>query len=74
MDDAPQVRQELRFLLQLAGELDVVGEAGDGVQAIAQAEALRPHVIELQGSILDINPDYTYPKFRVRGPAPRQSG
>ena len=47
VDDAPQVRQELRFLLQLASELDVVGEAGDGVQAIAQAEALRPHVIVL---------------------------
>lgn len=35
-------------------------------------EALRQHVVELQGNLLGINPDYTYPKFRVRGPAPRR--
>jgi DNA-binding NarL/FixJ family response regulator len=45
VDDMPQVRQELRVLLQLADELEVVGEAADGREAISQAEALRPDVV-----------------------------
>jgi len=41
-----------------------------GVEVITTA--LRDHVVELQGSLLAANPDYTYPRYRVRGPAPRQ--
>lgn len=41
-----------------------------GVEVITRA--LRTHVVELQDGALDANPDYTYPKFRVRGPAPRR--
>lgn len=41
-----------------------------GVEVMTQA--LRERVVELQGGALEANPDYTYPKFRVRGPAPRQ--
>ncbi len=43
-----------------------------GVEVMTQP--LRQQVVELQGSILDINPNYTYPNFRVRGPAPRPRG
>lgn len=32
--------------------------------------ALRAHVVELQGDLSQANPDYTYPRFRVRGPLP----
>lgn len=35
--------------------------------------AIRAHVVELQGNLAQANPDYTYPKFRVRGPLPRQA-
>jgi len=45
VDDVPQVRQELRGLLQLTSELEVVGEAANGLEAISQAEALRPDVV-----------------------------
>jgi DNA-binding NarL/FixJ family response regulator len=45
VDDMPQVRQELRLLLQLSGELEIVGEAGNGQEAIEQAEHLKPDVI-----------------------------
>jgi hypothetical protein len=34
--------------------------------------AIREHVVELKGGLLPVNPDYTYPKFRVRGVLPRQ--
>lgn len=33
--------------------------------------ALRERVVEVRGDALEANPDYTYPKFRVRGPLPR---
>ena len=42
VDDMPQVRQELRSLLQLSDEVEIAGEAGDGQEAISQAELLRP--------------------------------
>jgi len=55
VDDMPQVRQELRGLLQLSGELEVVGEAANGLEAITQAEALRPDVVvmDLEMPVMD---------------------
>jgi DNA-binding NarL/FixJ family response regulator len=55
VDDMPQVRQELRLLLQISGELEVVGEAGNGQEAIEQAERLNPDVIimDLEMPVLD---------------------
>jgi len=55
VDDVPQVRQELRGLLQLTSELEVVGEAANGLEAISQAEALRPDVVvmDLEMPVLD---------------------
>jgi DNA-binding NarL/FixJ family response regulator len=45
VDDMPQVRQDLRLLLQLSNQLEIVGEAANGLEAIRQAEALHPDVI-----------------------------
>ena len=45
MDDQPAVRQGLRLRLSLEPELEVVGEAGDGAEAIALAGSLRPDVV-----------------------------
>jgi two-component system, NarL family, response regulator LiaR len=45
VDDVPQVRKDLRTLLSLAGEIEVIGEADNGFYAIHLAEALQPHVI-----------------------------
>ncbi|WP_426507310.1 response regulator transcription factor [Dactylosporangium sp. McL0621] len=44
-DDQALVRSGFRVLLQLAGDIDVVGEAGDGRQAIDLARQLHPDVV-----------------------------
>jgi DNA-binding NarL/FixJ family response regulator len=55
VDDSPQVRQELRTLLPLAGDIEIVGEAANGLEAIRLAQALRPEVVlmDLEMPVLD---------------------
>jgi DNA-binding NarL/FixJ family response regulator len=45
VDDIAAVRQELRQLLPLLGDVEVAGEAADGQAAIDQAQALQPDVV-----------------------------
>lgn len=44
-DDHSVVRQGLRVWLEKSGRIQVVGEAGDGRQAVAAAEELHPDVV-----------------------------
>jgi len=55
VDDSPQVRRELRTLLPLAGDIEVVGEAANGLEAIRLAQALQPEVVlmDLEMPVLD---------------------
>ena len=45
VDDEPLVRQGLRVILAGETDLSVVGEAGDGVEAVAAAQRLHPDVV-----------------------------
>lgn len=45
VDDHTIVRAGIRLVLQAEPGIEVVGEAGDGQQAIAQTEALQPDVV-----------------------------
>lgn len=45
VDDHPLVRQGLRSFLSTIDDIDVVGEASDGSEAIALADELRPDVV-----------------------------
>jgi DNA-binding NarL/FixJ family response regulator len=54
-DDHPVVRQGLRVLLSLEDDIEVVGEVGDGAEAVELAAALVPDVIllDLKLPVLD---------------------
>ena len=45
VDDEPMVRQGLRMILESDPGLRVVGEAGDGAEAVAVVRATRPEVV-----------------------------
>ena len=55
VDDISQVRQDLRTVLNLSGEIEIVGEAADGLDAIRKAEALQPEVVlmDLEMPVMD---------------------
>lgn len=50
VDDAVPVRQTIKTMLELEGDFVVIGEAGDGEEAVLMARKLRPDAI-----LMDIN-------------------
>jgi DNA-binding NarL/FixJ family response regulator len=55
VDDMARVREELRQLLQLSGMVQIVGEAGDGLEAVRLAGELSPDVVvmDLEMPVMD---------------------
>jgi len=61
VDDVDQVRQDLCTVLALAGDaeiehpIEIVGEAANGLEAISQAQVLKPDVVlmDLEMPVLD---------------------
>jgi DNA-binding NarL/FixJ family response regulator len=47
VDDMPVVREALRWLIEDEEELTVIGEAGDGMEAIQRVAELLPEVVIL---------------------------
>jgi two-component system LytT family response regulator len=55
VDDEPLARQRLRALLEADPDIDLVGESGDGKQAVADVRRLRPDLLflDVQMPVLD---------------------
>jgi DNA-binding NarL/FixJ family response regulator len=55
VDDMERVRQDLRTFLTLTGNIQIIGEARDGVEAIRLVETLCPQVVlmDLEMPIMD---------------------
>ena len=47
VDDVPVIREALRWLIEDEADLTVIGEAGDGLEAIHRAAELLPEVVIL---------------------------
>ena len=55
VDDHAVMRAGFRMILEATGEIDVVGEAGTGAEAIAAASALHPDVICMDVQMPDMD-------------------
>jgi NarL family two-component system response regulator LiaR len=71
VDDHAVVREGLRTFLELQDGIDVVGEAGDGVQALEQAAALSPDVILMDLMMPRLDGVAAMRKLRQRAPRSR---
>ena len=67
VDDHPLTREALSSLLKQHG-FEVVGEASDGLSAIAAAEELRPDIILLDLSMPGMDGLGALPRLRAAAP------
>lgn len=66
-DDHPVVRQGLRTFLSVQEDIEVVGEAADGAEAITVAEKLDPDVILLDLKMPGVDGQAALGELRARG-------
>jgi two-component system LytT family response regulator len=72
VDDEPPARARLRRLLAALSDVQVLGEAGDGLQALAMSEALRPDALLLDVQMPELgglDVAASLPEFDQGGPA-----
>ena len=50
VDDLPETRENVRKLLQFESDVEVIGQAGTGEEAVEMAKELQPDII-----LMDIN-------------------
>jgi RNA polymerase sigma factor (sigma-70 family) len=55
VDDHAILREGIRFLLTGSGEVDVIGEAGDGIEALEMVEKLQPDAVLMDISMPRMN-------------------
>lgn len=55
VDDVEQVRQDLRTVLTLSAEFEIIGEAANGLDAVSLTEILNPDVVlmDLEMPVMD---------------------
>ena len=70
-DDTASVRMLLRATLEASRAFEVVGEAGDGAQAVEMAEALQPDMVLLDLAMPVLGGMEAIPQIRSRAPEAR---
>jgi DNA-binding NarL/FixJ family response regulator len=71
VDDVPEVRRLVRTALRFRGGFEVVGEAGDGSQAVRLAGELRPDLMVLDLGLPDIAGREVLTRVRSESPGTR---
>ena len=69
VDDHAMVRQGLRSILESYPDIEVVGEASDGEEAVAAADHLRPTVVLMDISLPKLNGIAATAQIKARYPA-----
>lgn len=70
-DDVSELRSIFRTLLTLDGRFEVVGEAVDGIEAVEQAERLRPDIVILDMAMPRLDGLQAIPKIHAAAPGVR---
>ena len=70
VDDAARVRHELRQLLELSGFVQVVGEAGDGLEAVRLTTELSPDVVVMDLEMPGLDGIQATRRIKLQTPAP----
>lgn len=67
VDDHPMMRRGMRQLLELEDDLQVIGEAGNGEEALALVPQLAPELIMLDNNMPQLNGIETLKRLRQEG-------
>lgn len=68
VDDAEDVRELIRFSLEIDGRFDVVGEAADGAEGITVVEATTPDAVLLDVAMPVMDGTAALPIIKERAP------
>ncbi|HEX2195626.1 MAG TPA: response regulator transcription factor [Actinomycetota bacterium] len=68
-DDTPEIRTLLRLTLEDHDEIEVVGEAGNGAEAVAIVAELQPDALVLDLAMPVMDGFQTIPEVRRKAPA-----
>lgn len=71
VDDVPDLRMLFRRVLSRSGEISVVGEAVDGIEAIERAAELKPDVILLDLAMPRLDGLRAIPRLHEAAPGTR---
>jgi DNA-binding NarL/FixJ family response regulator len=71
VDDVQQVRTELLTLLSLVGNIEIVGQATNGLEAVNQVESLQPDVVLMDLEMPGMNGYEAARQIKKHSPATR---
>ncbi len=67
VDDHPMMRRGIRQLLELEDDLTVIGEAGNGEEALSLIDQLQPQLVLLDNNMPQLNGVETLKRLREQG-------
>lgn len=67
VDDHPMMRRGLRQLLELESDFEIVGEAGDGEEALRSVPQIAPDLVMLDNNMPSLNGVETLKRLRQQG-------